>query len=100
MFPWSTRKGNFVHYYYPSSNLFFYSFFIFFYSEVNSGFFYKTADEREKLVKAERQFIESRVQKVIELKKKLCDGTKKTLVIVNQKVSNKKYSFIHFFCIS
>jgi len=54
-------------------------------SEVNSGFFYKTAEEREKLVKAERQFIENRVQKVIDLKKKLCDGTDKTFVIINQK---------------
>jgi len=33
-------------------------------SEVNSGFFYKTSDEREKLVAAERAFIEARVQKV------------------------------------
>ena len=55
-------------------------------SEVNSGFFYKTAEERVKLVKAERQFIENRVQKVIDLKKKLCDGTDKTFVIINQKV--------------
>ncbi|KAK4878496.1 hypothetical protein RN001_011002 [Aquatica leii] len=54
-------------------------------SEVNSGFFYKTADEREKLVKAERAFIEERVIKVIELKKKLCDGTDKTFVVINQK---------------
>lgn len=53
---------------------------------MNSGFFYKTADEREKLVKAERQFIESRVQKVVDLKKKLCDGTDKTFVVINQKV--------------
>ena len=53
---------------------------------MNSGFFYKTAEEREKLVKAERQFIEARVQKVVDLKKKLCDGTDKTLVVINQKV--------------
>lgn len=57
------------------------------FSEVNSGFFYKTAEEREKLVKAERQFIESRVQKVVDLKKKLCDGTDKSFVVINQKVS-------------
>ena len=54
-------------------------------TEVNSGFFYKSADEREKLVAAERQFIEDRVQKVIEFKKKVCDGTDKTFVIINQK---------------
>lgn len=54
-------------------------------TEVNSGFFYKTAEEREKLVHAERKFIEDRVQKVIEFKKKVCDGTDKTFVIINQK---------------
>lgn len=54
-------------------------------SEVNSGFFYKTAEEREKLVLAEREFIDHRVQKVIELKKKLCDGTDKHFVVINQK---------------
>jgi T-complex protein 1 subunit zeta len=57
-----------------------------YFSEVNSGFFYKTADEREKLVKAERQFIEKRVQVLIDLKKKLCDGTDKSFVVLNQKV--------------
>ena len=56
------------------------------YSEVNSGFFYKTAEEREKLVLAERSFIEARVKKVVELKKKLCDGTDKKFVVINQKV--------------
>merc|ERR1712223_182033 len=54
-------------------------------TEVNSGFFYKSADEREKLVAAERKFIEDRVQKVIEFKKKVCDGTNKSFVIINQK---------------
>lgn len=54
-------------------------------SEVNSGFFYKTAEEREKMVSAEREFIEQRVKKVIALKKSLCDGTNKTLVVINQK---------------
>ncbi|XP_017891760.1 T-complex protein 1 subunit zeta [Ceratina calcarata] len=54
-------------------------------SEVNSGFFYKTADEREKLVAAEREFIDNRVKKIIELKKKLCDGTNKSFVVINQK---------------
>lgn len=35
---------------------------------------------------AERQFIENRVQKIIDLKKKICDGTDKGFVVVNQKV--------------
>ena len=40
-------------------------------SEVNSGFFYKSAEEREKLVAAERKFTDDRVQKVIDLKRKV-----------------------------
>jgi len=54
-------------------------------SEVNSGFFYKTAEEREKLVAAEREFIEQRVKKVVELKKKLCNNNGKNFVVINQK---------------
>lgn len=54
-------------------------------SEVNSGFFYKTAEEREKMVDAERDFIIQRVKKVIALKKSLCEGTNKTFVVINQK---------------
>lgn len=54
-------------------------------SEVNSGFFYKTAEEREKFVLAEREFIEQRVKKIVEIKRKLCDGTDKTFVVINQK---------------
>lgn len=54
-------------------------------TQVNSGFFYKSAEEREKLVAAERDFIDQRVQKIIALKKKVCDGTDKTFVVINQK---------------
>ena len=38
---------------------------------MNSGFFYKTAADREKLVAAERKFVDDRVQQVIDLKKKV-----------------------------
>lgn len=54
--------------------------------EVNSGFFYKSADEREKLVQAERQFIDDRVKRIIALKKQVCEGNKKGFVVINQKV--------------
>lgn len=54
-------------------------------SEVNSSFFYKTSEEREKFVTAEREFIDQRVRKIVEFKKKLCDGTDKNFVIINQK---------------
>ena len=64
-----------------------------YFSEVNAGFFYKTADEREKLVKAERKFTDDKVQQVIDFKKKVCDATDKGFVIVNQKVSFNFFSF-------
>lgn len=61
-------------------------------SEVNSGFFYKSADEREKLVQAERAFTDSKVQKIIDLKRQVCnnsdngDGKKKGFIVINMKV--------------
>mmetsp|Transcript_43685 Transcript_43685/g.70987 ORF Transcript_43685/g.70987 Transcript_43685/m.70987 type:complete len:520 (-) Transcript_43685:1222-2781(-) len=54
-------------------------------TEVNSGFFYSNADQREKLVEAERKFIDDRVRKVIEFKRKVCDTPDKNFVIINQK---------------
>uniref|UniRef100_A0A8C7X5V4 Chaperonin containing TCP1, subunit 6A (zeta 1) n=1 Tax=Oryzias sinensis TaxID=183150 RepID=A0A8C7X5V4_9TELE len=62
-------------------------------TEVNSGFFYKSAEEREKLVGAERKFIEDRVQKIIALKKKVCSSDEKGFVVINQK-GEEKYTFI------
>ena len=38
-------------------------------SEVNSGFFYSSAEQRERLVRAERQVTDERVQKIIDLKR-------------------------------
>lgn len=54
-------------------------------SEVQSGFFYSTADQREKMVDAERQVVDERVRKVIALKKRVCDGVDKNFVVINQK---------------
>eukprot|EP00898_Chlorokybus_atmophyticus_P007527 jgi/Chlat1/7776/Chrsp66S07237 len=54
-------------------------------SEVNSGFFYSNAEQREKLVAAEREFTDERVRKIIALKKQVCDGTDKGFVVINQK---------------
>jgi T-complex protein 1 subunit zeta len=55
--------------------------------EVNAGFFYKNAEERDRLVSSERKFIDERVQKIVELKRKVCSGDdkNKTFVIINQK---------------
>eukprot|EP00794_Sanderia_malayensis_P013712 gene13712-15140_t len=54
-------------------------------SEVNAGFFYKSAEDREKLVKAERKHTDNRVQQIIDLKKSVCGDTNKGFVVVNQK---------------
>lgn len=54
-------------------------------SEVTSGFFYSSADQREKMVDAERAVVDERVKKLIALKKQVCDGTDKNFVIINQK---------------
>jgi len=54
-------------------------------TEVNSGFFYATAEMREKLVAAERKHADDQCRKVIELKKKVCDGNDKKFVVLNQK---------------
>lgn len=54
-------------------------------TEVHSGFFWSNADQREKLIASERAFTDQKVLKIIELKKKLCDGTNKNFVVINQK---------------
>jgi T-complex protein 1 subunit zeta len=54
-------------------------------TEVNSGFFFSTAEEREKLAISERKFTDERCQKIIDFKRKVCDGTDKTFVVINQK---------------
>ncbi len=53
---------------------------------MNAGFFYKSAEDREKLVKAERKHTDQRVKQIIDLKKSVCDGNNKGFVVVNQKV--------------
>jgi len=40
-------------------------------SEVNSGFFYSNAEQREAMVAAERRQVDERVKKIIELKNKV-----------------------------
>lgn len=60
-------------------------------TEVNSGFFYSSAEQREKLVESERRFVDEKLKKIIELKSIVCDqavGAKekpKNFVIINQK---------------
>ncbi|KAI0049838.1 chaperonin-containing T-complex zeta subunit Cct6 [Auriscalpium vulgare] len=60
-------------------------------TEVNSGFFYSSAEQREKLVEAERKYTDERVRKIVELKNLVCDQAvdskekKKNFVVINQK---------------
>ena len=41
-------------------------------TEVASGFFYSTAEEREKLVESERKWLDERCKKVIDFKRSVC----------------------------
>ncbi|TQD78563.1 hypothetical protein C1H46_035887 [Malus baccata] len=54
-------------------------------SEVNSGFFYSNAEQREAMVLAERRQVDERVKKIIELKNKVCSGNDNNFVVINQK---------------
>ncbi|TFY57174.1 hypothetical protein EVJ58_g7183 [Rhodofomes roseus] len=60
-------------------------------TEVNSGFFYSSAEQREKLVESERRFTDAKCKKIVELKNLVCDQAvdsnekKKNFVIINQK---------------
>jgi len=55
-------------------------------SEVNAGFFYNSAEQRDKLVESERRFTDEKVKKILELKRKVCtEENKKTFVVINQK---------------
>ena len=55
-------------------------------TEVSSGFFYKNAGEREKMVDAERKFTDDKVKAIIALKREVCtEENGKTFVIINQK---------------
>lgn len=55
-------------------------------SEVNAGFFYSSAEEREKMAAAERRFTDEKVMKIIELKRKVCTPESgKNFVVLNQK---------------
>jgi T-complex protein 1 subunit zeta len=53
-------------------------------SEVNSGFYYNSAEQREKMVAAERKWVDDRVDLVLALKKKACKEGE-TLLLINQK---------------
>jgi len=53
-------------------------------SEVNSGFMYNNAEQREKMLAAERKWVDDRVQLILDLQKKVCVNGE-DFVVVNQK---------------
>ena len=53
-------------------------------TEVQSGFFYSNAEEREKLVESERKWLDERCRAVVDFKRSVCkDG--ESFVMINQK---------------
>jgi T-complex protein 1 subunit zeta len=55
-------------------------------SEVNAGFMYSSAEQRDKLVESERKFTDDKVRQIIEFKRSVCtEENKKTFVVLNQK---------------
>ena len=54
-------------------------------SEVNSGFYYSSAEQREKLVESERKFVDQKLKKIVDLKNQVCTDDKQGFVIINQK---------------
>jgi T-complex protein 1 subunit zeta len=53
---------------------------------VQSGFFYSSAEEREKMVSAERTFTDDKIRQILEIKNELCTPENgKKFVIINQK---------------
>merc|ERR1719502_1853260 len=53
-------------------------------SEISSGFYYNSAQQREAMVAAERKWVDDRTQLILDLKKKVCKPGE-TMLIVNQK---------------
>lgn len=59
--------------------------------EINSGFFYSSAEQREKLIESERRFVDAKVKKIVDLKNLICDQPvggnekQKNFVVINQK---------------
>lgn len=56
-------------------------------TEVNSGFFYQSQEERDSMVAAERHAVDVKVAQIVEFKERMCSGDKKdhSFVIINQK---------------
>lgn len=52
-------------------------------TEINSTFYYSTAEQREKLVESERKFVDDKLRKIVELKKQVCGDNPKKRICCN-----------------
>ena len=53
-------------------------------TEVHSGFYFSSAEQRERLIKSERKLTDERAQKIIDLKRQVCKEGE-GFVVINQK---------------
>ena len=51
-------------------------------TETQSGFVYSTAEEREKLVESERQWLDERCQQIIQFKRRVCKENEVSLLLI------------------
>ncbi|KAJ2850628.1 T-complex protein 1 subunit zeta [Coemansia brasiliensis] len=56
-------------------------------TEINSGFFYSSAEQRDRLIESERRFVDDKLRKIVDLKNTVCSGADKDcgFVLINQK---------------
>ncbi|KAJ1825454.1 T-complex protein 1 subunit zeta, partial [Coemansia sp. RSA 2708] len=56
-------------------------------TEINSGFFYSSAEQRDKLIESERRFVDDKLRRIVDLKNTVCSGADKDcgFVVINQK---------------
>ncbi|KAJ2450008.1 T-complex protein 1 subunit zeta [Coemansia sp. RSA 2336] len=56
-------------------------------TEINSGFFYSSAEQRDRLIESERRFVDDKLRKIVDLKNTVCTGADKDcgFVLINQK---------------
>ncbi|KAJ1503194.1 T-complex protein 1 subunit zeta [Coelomomyces lativittatus] len=54
-------------------------------TEINSSFYYSSAEQRQDLAESERQFVNAKLQKIIDFKHTMCGDSKKGFIIINQK---------------
>ncbi|KAJ3570269.1 hypothetical protein NP233_g4510 [Leucocoprinus birnbaumii] len=67
-------------------------------TEVNSGFFYSTAEQREKLVESERRFTDAKVKKIIELKNLVLDLLAKNGIMALRRAKRRNMERLQLLC--